>query len=91
MTQKVIIKATNIAPYGKGWQINAFVNGVETEATWYGVGKEYAIGQAKATIETYGKLNNEPYKAEDAIFTEAQKTKSIGSIRKGGCINDSSN
>ena len=50
MAQKVIIKATNIAPYGKGWQINAFVDGVETEGTWYGVGKEYAVRQANATI-----------------------------------------
>jgi len=75
MAQKVIIKATNIAPYGKGWQINAFVDGVETEGTWYGVNKEYAIGQAKATIENYGKLNCEPYKAEDAIFSEAKRKK----------------
>ena len=75
MAQKVIIKATNIAPYGKGWQINAFVDGVETEGTWYGVNKEYAIRQAKATVENYGKLNNEPYKAEDAIFSEAQRKK----------------
>ena len=82
MTQKVIIKATNIAPYGKGWQINAFVDGVETEGTWYGVGKEYAIRQANATIETYGKLNNEPYKAEDAIFTEAQRQKVLAQFEK---------
>jgi len=80
--KKVVIKATNIAPYGKGWQINAFVDGVETEATWYGVAKEYAIRQANATIETYGKLNNEPYKAEDAIFTEAQRQKVLAQFEK---------
>ena len=80
--KKVIIKATNIAPYGKGWQINAFVDGVETEATFYGVGKEYAIRQAKATIENYGKLNNEPYKAEDAIFSEAQRQKVLAQFKK---------
>ena len=82
MAQKIIIKATNIAPYGKGWQINAFVDGVETEATFYGVGKEYAIRQAKATIENYGKLNNEPYKAEDAIFSEAQRQKVLAQFKK---------
>jgi hypothetical protein len=80
--KKVIIKATNIAPYGKGWQINAFVDGVETEATWYGVNKEYAIRQANATIANYGKLNNEPYKAEDAIFTEAQRQKVLAQFEK---------
>ena len=84
MAQKVIIKATNIAPYGKGWQINAFVDGVETEGTWYGVNKEYAIRQAKATVENYGKLNNEPYKAEDAIFSEAQRKKVLAQFEKVG-------
>ena len=80
--KKVIIKATNIAPYGKGWQINAFVDGVETEGTWYGVGKEYAVRQANATIETYGKLNNEPYKAQGAIFSEAQRQKVLAQFKK---------
>ena len=42
MTEKVIIKATKIAPYGKGYQVNAFVNGVESEQTFYGVAKTYA-------------------------------------------------
>jgi len=75
MAQKVIIKATNIAPYGKGWQVNAFVDGVESETTFYAVPKEYAIRQAKAIIETQGKLNCEPYKGEHAIFSEAQRQK----------------
>jgi hypothetical protein len=79
--KKVIIKATNIAPYGKGWQINAFVDGVETEGTWYGVSKEYAVRQANATIKTYGKLNNEPYKAEDAIFSEAQRQRVLAQFK----------
>jgi len=82
MTQKVIIKATNIAPYGKGWQINAFVDGVESESTFYGVSKEYAVRQAKAAIETYGKLNCEPYKAEGAIFSEAQRQKVLKQFKK---------
>ena len=75
MTEKVIIKATNIAPYGKGYQINAFVNGVESEQTFYGTPKKYAIEQAQRIIKQNGRLNGEPYKAEHAIFTEAQRQK----------------
>lgn len=82
MAQKVIIKATNIAPYGKGWQINAFVNGVESETTFYGVSKEYAVRQAKAIIENQGRLNCEPYKAEGAIFSEAQRQKVLAQFEK---------
>lgn len=82
MAQKVIIKATNIAPYGKGWQINAFVNGVESETTFYGVSKEYAIRQAKAYIETYGKLNCEPYKGEHALFSETERQKVLKQFEK---------
>ena len=82
MTQKVIIKATNLGEYGKGWQINAFVDGIESEATYYGVGKEYAVRQAKAAIETYGKLNCEPYKGEYAIFSEVQRQKVLAQFGK---------
>ncbi len=73
MTEKVIIKATKIAPYGKGYQINAFVNGVESEQTFYGVGKQFAVEQAKRIIKQNGKLNGEPYKGEFALFSEAQR------------------
>jgi hypothetical protein len=82
MAQKVIIKATNIAPYGKGWQINAFVEGVESEGTFYGVGKKYAIEQAERIIKQQGKLNCEPYKAEGAIFSEAQRQKVLAQFEK---------
>ena len=58
MAQKVIIKATNIAPYGKGWQVNAFVDGVESETTFYAVPKElprlqlniYELGDLKIAL-----------------------------------------
>ena len=73
MTEKVIIKATKIAPYGKGYQINAFVNGIESEQTFYGVGKQFAVEQAKRIIKQNGKLNGEPYKGEFALFSEAQR------------------
>jgi hypothetical protein len=79
--KKVIIKVKNIAPYGKGWQVNAFVDGVETEATWYGVTKAYATRQANATIETYGKLANEPY-IEGTIFTQAERERILAQFEK---------
>jgi len=73
MTEKVIIKATNIAPYGKGYQVNAFVNGVESEQTFYGVSKTDAVEQAKRIIKQNGRLNGEPYKGEYPLFSEAQR------------------
>jgi hypothetical protein len=64
------LHATNLARYGygKGWQINALINGVESEATFYGVSKEWALRQARAIIENEGRLPHEPYKESDAIF-----------------------
>lgn len=64
------LHATNLAKfgYGKGWQINALVDGFESEYTFYGVSKEYAIRQARAQIEQNGRLLHEPYRQEDAIF-----------------------
>jgi len=41
---KVIIKATNLREYGKGWQINAFVDGVESEGSGDGVGEGLGSG-----------------------------------------------
>ena len=82
MTQKVIIKATNLGEYGKGWQINAFVDGIESEATFYGVGKKVAIEQAERIIKVQGKLNCEPYKGEYAIFTEGQRQQVLAQFNK---------
>lgn len=64
------LHATNLNAhgYGKGWQINALIDGVESEATFYGVPKEYALRQAKALIEMNGRLPHEPYKGSDPIF-----------------------
>jgi len=64
------IKATSLARhgYGKGWQINALVNGIESEATFYGVPKDYALRQARALIETDGRLPHEPYRGANPIF-----------------------
>jgi hypothetical protein len=63
MTYKVAeIKVKSCAPYAKGWQVNAFIDGVESEATFYGVTKAYALRQAKAHIEEEGRLPHAPYK-----------------------------
>ena len=58
----VEIKVKSIAPYGKGFQINAFVNGIESECTYYGYTKKDAIETAKKCIEKDGRLPHEPYK-----------------------------
>ena len=81
--EKVIIKVKNIAPYGKGWQVNAFVDGVETEATFYGVTKAYATRQANAIIAQQGGLANEPYK-EGTIFTQAERERILAQFEKVG-------
>ena len=39
----VEIKVKSIAPYGKGFQVNAFIDGVESEMTFYGYTKKDAI------------------------------------------------
>jgi len=64
------LHATNLNAhgYGKGWQINALIDGVESEATFYGVPKDYALRQAKALIEMNGRLPHEPYKGSHPIF-----------------------
>jgi len=64
------LHATNLNRYGygKGWQVNALIEGVESELTCYGVSKEYALRQARAHIEANGRLPHEPYKGENAIF-----------------------
>jgi hypothetical protein len=79
---KVIIKATNLGEYGKGWQINAFVDGIESEATYYGYSKKDAIAKAEKVIQQEGKLNCEAYKGEYAIFSEAQRQKVLVQFAK---------
>lgn len=64
------LHATNLSRYGygKGWQVNALVDGIESEITFYGVPKAYALIQARAIIEDKGRLPFNPYKESDAIF-----------------------
>ncbi len=64
------IKATSLARhgYGKGWQVNALIDGVESEMTFYGVPKDYALRQARAVIEKEGRLLHEPYRGANPIF-----------------------
>ena len=64
------LHATNLSRYGygKGWQVNALTEGTASECTFYGVNKEYALRQARAIIQTQGRLPHEPYKGADAIF-----------------------
>lgn len=50
------------APYAKGWQVNAFVDGVESEITFYNYTKADALTRAKAIVADKGKLPHEPYK-----------------------------
>lgn len=69
------LHATNLSRhgYGKGWQINALVDGIESEMTFYGTSREIALDKARARIEKDGRLPHEPYKGEDAIFKGFEK------------------
>ena len=64
------LHATSLARYGygKGWQVNALVDGIESECTYYGTSKADALSKAERTILRDGRLPHEPYKASDAIF-----------------------
>ena len=64
------IHATSLARhgYGKGWQVNALVDGVESESTYYGTSKADALAMATRTIAREGRLPHNPYKEPDAIF-----------------------
>jgi hypothetical protein len=67
---EIKLHATSLARhgYGKGWQVNALIDGVESEMTCYGVSKVDALATARRTIARDGRLPHEPYKAADAIF-----------------------
>jgi hypothetical protein len=62
MSVEIEIKAKSIAPYGKGFQVNAFIDGVESEITYYGYTKKDAIEAARKCIRAEGRLPHEPYK-----------------------------
>lgn len=61
-TKLIEIKVKSIAPYGKGFQVNAFIDGIESEMTFYGYTKKDAIQEARKRIERDGRLPHEPYK-----------------------------
>jgi hypothetical protein len=71
------LHATNLARYGygKGWQVNALVEGVESEITFYGYSKADALASAKRVIENEGRLPHEPYRESNAIFKGFKVTK----------------
>lgn len=60
--EKFVVKSCQ--PYAKGWQVNATVNGIESECTYYGYTKNDAIKAAQKTIAIEGKLPHPPYKGE---------------------------
>lgn len=60
MTIEIIAK--NCDPYAKGWQINAIVDGVESEMTYYGYTKRDAIAAARVRIAVEGRLPHDPYR-----------------------------
>ena len=57
------LKIKSCSPYAKGWQVNAIVNGVESEMTFYNETKAWARKCAIARIKKDGRLPHEPYKA----------------------------
>jgi len=59
----VELKVKSCQPYAKGWQINAFIDGEESEMTYYSTPKRDAIEQAKRRIAREGKLPHAPYRA----------------------------
>jgi hypothetical protein len=58
----VELKVKSCAPYAKGWQINATIDGAESEFTYYNTAKNSAVEQAKRAIARNGRLLNDPYK-----------------------------
>lgn len=62
----VELRVKSCAPYAKGWQINATIDGVESEITFYNETKTHAIEQAKKRIARDGRLPHEPYKGNAA-------------------------
>jgi len=62
--KKISLSVKSCQPYAKGWQINATINGEESEMTFYHYTKKDAIEGAKRRIATDGRLPHAPYKAE---------------------------
>jgi hypothetical protein len=62
----VELNVKSCAPYAKGWQINATIEGVESELTFYGSTKSNAINNAKSRIKREGRLPHAPYREATA-------------------------
>jgi hypothetical protein len=58
------LKVKSIAPYGKGFQVNAIVDGIESEFTFYGYTRKQAIEAANKTIKKEGRLPHEAHKGD---------------------------
>lgn len=78
--ENVRLVATNLREYGKGWQVNAFVDGVESEATYYNYTKSDALARARREIQIAGRLPHEPYRAEGALFSERKRQQILKEI-----------
>lgn len=55
-------KVKSCAPYAKGWQVNAIIDGEESEMTFYGHTRSEALEEAKRIVKRNGKLPHNPYK-----------------------------
>lgn len=60
--QIVKLKIKSCVPYARGWQVNATINGRESEITFYEGTKAQAEEKAIKIIERRGELPNKPYK-----------------------------
>lgn len=60
--KKATFTIKSCAPYAKGWQVNAIVEGEESEMTFYGYTKADALREAKAIVKLSGTLPHKPYK-----------------------------
>ena len=66
----VEFRIKSCSPYAKGWQVNAFVDGVESEMTFYHYTKSDALSHARRIVAEKGRLPHEPYKGQVFDFFE---------------------
>lgn len=62
--KKISLSVKSCQPYAKGWQVNALIDGEESEMTFYHYTKRDAIEDAKRRISREGRLPHKPYKEE---------------------------
>lgn len=56
------LKVKTMSPYGRGWQINAIIDGVESEYSFWHYTKKDAVKEAHRMIKQNGRLPHEPYR-----------------------------